>query len=190
MVTHLEPDILECEVKWVLGSITSRRQWQLTPVLLPGKFHGWRSRLPSMVSLRVRHAWATSLSFSLSCIGAGMATHSSVLAWIIPGTEESGGLLTMGSHRVGHDWSDLAAAAGSNTSNKASGGDGISSELSQIPKYDAVKMLQSIMSANLENSAVATGPAKVSFHSNPKERQCQKNVQTTTWLYASHTLAK
>ena len=40
-----------------------------------------------------------------------MATHSSVLAWRIPGTGESGGLLSMGSHRVGHDWSDLAAVA-------------------------------------------------------------------------------
>ena len=40
-----------------------------------------------------------------------MATHSSVLAWSIPGTAEPGGLLSMGSHRVGHDWSNLAAAA-------------------------------------------------------------------------------
>ena len=40
-----------------------------------------------------------------------MATHSSVLAWRIPGTEEPGGLPSMGWHRVGHDWSDLAAAA-------------------------------------------------------------------------------
>ena len=40
-----------------------------------------------------------------------MAAHSSVLAWRIPGTGEPGGLLSMGSHRVGHDWSDLAAAA-------------------------------------------------------------------------------
>ena len=40
-----------------------------------------------------------------------LATHSSVLAWRIPGMEEPGGLLSMGSHRVGHDWSDLAAAA-------------------------------------------------------------------------------
>ena len=40
-----------------------------------------------------------------------MATHSSVLAWRIPGTGEPGGLLSMGLHRVGHDWSDLAAAA-------------------------------------------------------------------------------
>ena len=40
-----------------------------------------------------------------------MATHSSVLAWRIPGTAEPGGLPSMGSHRVRHDWSDLAAAA-------------------------------------------------------------------------------
>ena len=40
-----------------------------------------------------------------------MATHSSVLAWRIPGTLEPGGLPSLGSHRVGHDWSDLAAAA-------------------------------------------------------------------------------
>ena len=42
-----------------------------------------------------------------------MATHSSVLAWRIPGTAEPGGLPSMGSHGVGHDWSDLAAAAAS-----------------------------------------------------------------------------
>ena len=40
-----------------------------------------------------------------------MATHSSVLAWRIPGTAEPGGLLSLGLHRVRHDWSDLAAAA-------------------------------------------------------------------------------
>ena len=40
-----------------------------------------------------------------------MAAHSSVLVWRIPGTGQPGGLPSMGSHRVGHDWSDLAAAA-------------------------------------------------------------------------------
>ena len=40
-----------------------------------------------------------------------MATHSSVLAWRIPGTGEPGGLPSMGSHRVGHDWSNLTAGA-------------------------------------------------------------------------------
>ena len=40
-----------------------------------------------------------------------MALHSRTLAWKIPWMEEPGGLPSMGSHRVGHDWSDLAAAA-------------------------------------------------------------------------------
>ena len=44
-----------------------------------------------------------------------MAIHSSVLAWRIPGTEEPGGLPSMGSHRAGHDWSDLVAAAYTST---------------------------------------------------------------------------
>ena len=44
-----------------------------------------------------------------------MATHSSVLAWRIPGMGEPGGLLSMGSHRVRHDWRDLAAAAAAST---------------------------------------------------------------------------
>ena len=57
--------------------------------------------------------------------------------------------------------------------NKASGGDGIPVELFQILKDDAVSVALN-MSANLENSAVSTGLEKVSFHSNPKERQCQK----------------
>ena len=61
-------------------------------------------------------------------------------------------------------------ALGSITVNKASGGDGIPVELFQILKDDAALN----MSANLENSAVATGLEKVSFHSNPKERQCQR----------------
>ena len=81
MITHLEPDILECEVKWALGNITM---------------------------------------------------------------------------------------------NKASGGDGIPIELFQILKDDDVKLN---MSANLENSAVATGLENVSFHSNPKERQCQRMLE-------------
>ena len=44
------------------------------------------------------------------CSEKEMATHSSILAWRIPWTEEPGGLPSVGSHRVGHDWSDLAAA--------------------------------------------------------------------------------
>ena len=89
------------------------------PVLLPGKSHGRRSlvgcspwgRLESDTTERLH------FHFSLSCIGEGNGSvpswrrNSSVLAWRIPGTGEPGGLPSMGSHRVGHDWSDLAAAA-------------------------------------------------------------------------------
>ena len=62
------------------------------------------------------------------------------------------------------------------TTNKASGGDGIPVELFQTLKDDAVKVLHS-MTANLENSAVATGLEKVSFHSNLKETQCQRMLK-------------
>ena len=58
--------------------------------------------------------------------------------------------------------------------NKGGGGDGISAELFQILKDDAVKGLSFNIPANLENSAVATGLEKVSFHSNPKEGKCQR----------------
>ena len=66
-------------------------------------------------------------------------------------------------------------ALGSITINKASGGDGIPVELFQILKDDAMKALD--MPANLENSAVATGLEKVGFHSDPKERQCQRMLK-------------
>ena len=49
-------------------------------------------------------------SFHFHALEKEMATHSSVLAWRIPGTGEPGGLPSMGLHKVGHDWSDLAAA--------------------------------------------------------------------------------
>ena len=57
------------------------------------------------------------------------------------------------------------------TMNKASGGDGIPAALFQTLKDDAVALNRP---AGLENSAVATGLEKVSFHSNPKEEQCQR----------------
>ena len=50
-------------------------------------------------------------TFHFPALEKDMATHSSVLAWRIPGMGEPSGLLSMGSHRVGHDWRDLAAAA-------------------------------------------------------------------------------
>ena len=67
-------------------------------------------------------------------------------------------------------------ALGSILMNKASGGDGIPVELFQILKDDSVKMLHSICQ-QIWKTAVATGPEKVSFHSNPKERQSQRMLK-------------
>ena len=50
-------------------------------------------------------------TFHFHALEKEMATHSSILAWRVPGMGEPGGLPSQGSHRVGHDWSDLAAAA-------------------------------------------------------------------------------
>ena len=64
-------------------------------------------------------------------------------------------------------------ALGSISTNKARGGDGILVELFQILKDDAVKVLQ-LTCQQIWNSAVAAGLKRLSFHSNPKERQCQR----------------
>ena len=78
-----------------------RRQWHPTPVLLPGKSHGRRS-------LAGCSPWGckesdTTERLHFHALEKEMATHSSVLAWRIPGTGEPGGLPSMGSDRVGHD---------------------------------------------------------------------------------------
>ena len=82
-----------------------------TSVLLPGKSHGQRS----LVRCSPWGHWGSDrterLHFHFHALKKEMATHSSVLAWRIPGMGERGGLPSMGSHRVEHDWSDLAAAA-------------------------------------------------------------------------------
>ena len=66
------------------------------------------------ITLLTKVCLVKAMVFPVICFHAlekEMATHSSVLAWRIPGTGEPGGLPSMGSHRVGHDWSNLAAAA-------------------------------------------------------------------------------
>ena len=68
---------------------------------------------------------------------------------------------------------EVKRALGSITMNKASGGDGITSELSEILKDDAVKVLHSLGKL----SSGHTQLEKVSFHSNPKERQCQRMLK-------------
>ena len=68
-------------------------------------------------------------------------------------------------------------ALGRITKNKAGGGDGIPVELFQILKDKCCESAARNMPANLENSAVASGLVKVSFHSNPKERQCKRMLK-------------
>ena len=107
---------------WWLGDARScihmvSFEWVLTIwstlILLPGKSHGWRS-LVGVLRVRVAKSQTRlndfTFTFYFHALEKEMATHSSVLAWRIPGTEELGGLLSMESHRVGHDWCNLAAA--------------------------------------------------------------------------------
>ena len=68
----------------------------------------WWAAVHGVAKSRIRLSDFT-FTFHFHTLEKEMATHSSVLAWRIPGTGEHGGLLSMGSHRVRHDWSDLAA---------------------------------------------------------------------------------
>ena len=122
---------------WV-RKISWRREWQPTPVFLPPpsknrgskKYFREGNGTPLQYSCLenpmdggawwaavhgVARSWTRlsdfTLTFHFHALEKEMATHSSVLAWRIPRMGEPGGLLSMGSHRVGHDWSDLAAAA-------------------------------------------------------------------------------
>ena len=89
-----------------------RRQGQPTPVLLPGKAHGRRSLVGcSPWGREESDTNDFTFTFHFHALEKEMATHSHVLAWRIPGTGEPGGLPSLGSHRVRHDWSDLAVAA-------------------------------------------------------------------------------
>ena len=81
------------------------------------------------------------ITFHFHALEKEMATHSSVLARRTPGTGEPGGLPSMGSHRVGHDWSDLAAAAGDNEGQGSFGM--LPSMGSQRVGYDLVTKQQS-----------------------------------------------
>ena len=86
--------VFSCRVNW-------RRQWHPTPVLLPGKSHWWRSLVGCSPWGQEESDTTERLHFD--ALEKEMATHSSVLAWRTPGMGELGGLLSMGSHRVGHN---------------------------------------------------------------------------------------
>ena len=96
-----------------------RRQWHPTQVLFLAWKIPWTEELGRLLAVHgVARSWTWLSGFTFTshfhALEKAMATHSSVLAWRIPGTGESGGLPSMGSHRVEHNWSDLAAAAHQN----------------------------------------------------------------------------
>ena len=74
-----------------------------TPGLVPGKSHGWRSLVGCSPWGCEESDTTERLHFHFHALENEMATHSSVLAWRIPGTGEPGGLPSLGSHRVGRD---------------------------------------------------------------------------------------
>ena len=78
-----------------------RGQWQPTPVLLPGECHGRRSLVG--YSPCGQEGSDTTEQLHFHALEKEMATHSSVLAWKVPGMVQPGELPSMGSHRVGHD---------------------------------------------------------------------------------------
>ena len=79
----------------------------------------WWAAVHGIAKSRTRLSDFT-FTFHFHALEKEMATHSSVLAWRIPGTGQPGGPPSMGSHRVGHDWGDLAAAAAGTTSSTLS----------------------------------------------------------------------
>ena len=102
-----------------------------------------------------------------------MATHSNILAWRIPGTGKPGGLLSMGSHRVGHDWSDLAAAAA-----------GISHRYSTPPRYLWTYFSVSSTIPQIGSLHKATTPRSGTVHLCQDRRQpeLQTSGLTLHWL--------
>ena len=104
-----------CHVVNILGFIWAPGEGDGTPLqysCLENPMDGgaWWAAVHGVTQSRT---WLSDFTFTFHfhALEQEMATHSSVLAWRIPGTGEPGGLQSMGSHRVGHDWSDLAAAA-------------------------------------------------------------------------------
>ena len=91
------------------------KNWDLTPLQYsclenPMDGRAWWAAVHGVAEDRTQLSDFT-CTFHFHALEKELATHSSVLTWRIPGMGEPGGLLSMGSHRVGHDWSDLAAAA-------------------------------------------------------------------------------
>ena len=106
-------------------------------------------------------------TFHFHALEKEMATHSSVLAWRIPGTAEPDGLPSMGSHRVGHDWSDLAAAE------KAS---------SIILNEEKLNVILSCLYCKVENRPrVSALTASIQHGTKGSNQSCQARKMSPDW---------
>ena len=97
-----------------------RRQWHpLQHSCLENPMDGgaWWAAVHGIAKSQTRLSDFT-FTFHFPALEKEMATHSSILAWRIPGMGEPGGLPSMGSHRVGHDWSDLVVSSSSSSIQK------------------------------------------------------------------------
>ena len=121
VISHLEPDILECKVKWALGNITTNKASggdgiavELFQILKDDAVKMLYSICQQIWKTQQQlHNWKRSVFLSIpkksnakECSNYRtiiFISHASVLAWRIPGTGEPGGLLSMGLHRVGND---------------------------------------------------------------------------------------
>ena len=100
----------ETQIIWLLDA----KNWLSWKDPNAGKDWRWEEKGTTEDEVVGWHHWLNGHEFR-STLGVGvekeMATHPSILAWRIPGMEEPGGLLSVGLHRVGHNWNNLAAAA-------------------------------------------------------------------------------
>ena len=96
----------KCFTEKALAPHSNTLVWKLSWMEEPGRLHAVHGITKSQTQLS-----DFTFTFHFHALEKEMATHSSVLAWRIPGTAEPSGRLSVGLHRVGHDWSDLAVAA-------------------------------------------------------------------------------
>ena len=93
--------------------VDRRAWWATIHGSLRVRYNWATNTFPFIINIQILQSWQTvfTFTFHFHALEKEMATHSSVLAWRIPWTEKPGRLQSMGSHRVRHDWSNLAATA-------------------------------------------------------------------------------
>ena len=120
-------------------------------------------------------------TFHFHALEKEMAAHSSVLAWRIPGTGKPGGLPSMGSHRVRHDWSDLAAAA-------AAACFFIKNYFSLIScKCKVYSVLINILLSHATHQQMNNSKCRISVTTSFSfgSKHCSKNIHLITWSLSS-----